>query len=229
MAAPGSPSSSRLLRPGGGFETGGHPLEGIPSGNLKLVSTTSGASVDLRAPSTTFTYSIANTEGQAIGAFEVDHPGKFALTSQYASGESGAAVHPGDRARLAIGHGRLRPGWTGSGCAAVDRRRHRDLHACPASGTARSLLTRSSRAPQAPMGSSAYSFGSVPEAPATRLQSRVGPSRRIGAAAAMLIASRAPRGARHHSPNRQPHWPVAGPPLRRRRALPSAYRCTSHR
>lgn len=74
---------------GGSFEMGGHPLEGIPSAALRLVSTTSGASVHLRAPSTTFTYSMANTEGQAIGEFEVDHPDKFALTSRYTSGESG--------------------------------------------------------------------------------------------------------------------------------------------
>jgi hypothetical protein len=84
---------------GGGFETGGQPLEGIPAGTLKLVPATSGAPVDLRAPSTTFTYFTENTEGQAIAEFVVDHPGTYRLTSQYSSGESGPQF------TLAIAHG----------------------------------------------------------------------------------------------------------------------------
>jgi hypothetical protein len=84
---------------GGGFELGGAPLDNVPSGTLKLVSTASGAPVSLRAPSGTFTYSVGNTEGQAVAEFDIDSPGTYSLVSQYENGQSGPPFV------LAIAHG----------------------------------------------------------------------------------------------------------------------------
>jgi hypothetical protein len=119
LAAPGSYTISYERQTtgnvGGGFETGGQPLEGIPSGTLELVPAPSGAPVRLRAPSTTFTYSTGNTEGQAIAEFVVDRPGTYTLTSQYSSGESG----PQFTLAIAQGSPSDTVGYTLGGLAAV--------------------------------------------------------------------------------------------------------------
>lgn len=70
------------------LEGGGEPLEAIPPPTLSLVSATSGAKVDLHTPPTRFGYGKGDIEGEAIAEFQIDHPGTYALTSEYPSGES---------------------------------------------------------------------------------------------------------------------------------------------
>jgi hypothetical protein len=72
---------------GGGFQMGGEPLDNLPSGTLRMVST-SGEAIAFREPSSIFTYWAGDTEGEAIAEFEIDRPGTYVLTSELSSGDS---------------------------------------------------------------------------------------------------------------------------------------------